>query len=71
MAGAMSHLEGMATYASAALTSSLEPAITAVMNATADFFGTIVENKETGEKAFEPNPYMYELQDELLIANEA
>ena len=65
MAGALSHLEGMATYASATLTSSLEPAITAVLNATADFFGTITENKETGEKAFEPSPYMYELQDAL------
>ena len=65
MAGALSHLEGMATYASATLTSALEPAITAVLNATADFFGTITENKETGEKAFEPSPYMYELQDAL------
>ena len=43
MAGALSHLEGMATYASATLTSSLEPAITAVLNTTADFFGTITE----------------------------
>ena len=63
--GAWQHLEGVATLASSTLVSQFEPAIVEVMNAVADYFGTIETNEETGEQAFVPKPAMYELMDAL------
>lgn len=64
--GSWQHLEGVATLASSTISSAFEPAIAAAMNAVANFFGTIEENKETGEEAFKPSPYTYELLDVLI-----